>query len=367
MIDNSDVEAALAKGIISHDAALGIRNLAAERRAAPLADEEQFGSVVGLSDVMTSVGLVLLLGSAMLVTPMTALLLAPASWLFAEYVTRTRRLVLSSFILFGMFVISWSLICLAIAIVVPASHPLGPNTLPRSPLDLTPLRGVIIAFGTSMGCLLWWVRFRLPIAIAGMVMAGANVIVHLARMVAPESSAFCVSVMLVLIGIGMFVLAMAWDMSDVRRETARSDVAFWLHAMAGYQIACATYRLLFGVVGNPHGWGRLYAFAAQMPETWPAIVGLIVFVIFSWIALVVNRRSLIMSSIAFIAPALAQMMRQTGHAGPLFAAMLLGGFMLLLSVNWFKLRELALRKVPIYVRAQVPRVALTNTGVRPVL
>ena len=370
MVDGTDLEAAVRAGIIPAADADKLRNFSAERRGAPAAGEERFGFAGGLADIMTAIGILLLLGAAILFlggVPFAPAILAPVAWALAEHFTRRRKLTLTSIALFAIFVLAVALTLLAVAMTIP-----GPGhfqtIVPGKPavLVLPPLQSLVVAAGCAGACAAWWFRFRLPIAVAAGVMASANLLTHVMRMTIPEAPAGLVSVYLLLVGILMFLAAMWWDMSDIRRETRRSDVAFWLHAMAGYQIAGASFRLIFGVAGNPSGWDRLFSFTALPPQAGGAIFALLAFGAFCLLALAIDRRSLLMSSLVFVIPATSRLTGLPDMAGLLLAVMLAGALLLALSSFWTRLRIMVLARIPATVRAQLPRTAISSHGARPV-
>ena len=370
MVDGTDLEAAVRAGIVPADVADGLRNFAAQRRGSPAAGEERFGLAGGLADVMTAIGIFLLLGAAIALLgqiPFAPAILAPVAWALAEHFTRKRRLTLTSILLFAIFALAvcMSLLPVAMMLAEPGQFVALDHGL-HTPATLSPLQSLVVAAGAAGSCAAWWFRFRLPIAVAGCVMALVNILTHVMRIAIPDAPAGFVSVHLLLVGIFIFLAAMWWDMSDIRRETRRSDVAFWLHAMAGYQIAGASFRLIFGVAGDPVGWDRLLAFTALPPQAGGAILALLAFAAFCMLALAVDRRSLLMSSLAFVVPATARLTGLSGAGAMLVAVMAVGAVLLALSSFWTRLRALILARLPATVRAQLPRTALVNHGSRPV-
>jgi len=370
MVDETDLDAAVLSGVLTSAQAERLRNFSAERRGAPAADEERFGLVGGLADIMTAVGLGLLLGAALVllysITPIAAMLLVPLTWLLARHLTAKRRLTLTSFVLFGVYVLAVGMSLLALAWMVQPPSAVSITHLPTNPLGTTALQGVFIASATTIACLTWWRRFHLPIAYAAAVVAGINVITHLMRIAVPEAATASVSLYLLITGVAMLALAIWWDLSDIRRETRRADVAFWLHAIAGYQIAGASFRLIFGVEGNPEGWERRFAFSSLPPDAIGAVFALLLFTGFCAVALALDRRSLVMSSLIFVLPALARMTGLEGTPANLIAAMALGTLLLSIATLWMPLRALILGRLPIALRAQLPRTSLVNHGPRPV-
>lgn len=371
MVDGTDLEAAVRAGVVPGEVADKLRNFAAERRGASGASEESFGFARGLADIMTAIGTLLLLGAAILflgLVPFAPIVLAPIAWALAERFTRRRRLMLTSIVLFAIYALAVALTLVAVAMVMPeAGRP--PSTDPammRVPTMLSPLQSLVVATGCAWACAAWWFRFRLPIAVAACVMACVNILTHVMRLAIPEAPAGLVSVHLLLVGIGIFLMAMWWDMSDIRRETRRSDVAFWLHAMAGFQIAGASFRLIFGVTGNAAGWDRLFSFTALPPQAGGAVLAVLAFAAFCLLALAIDRRSLLISSLAFVIPATARLTGLSDMPGILIAAMLIGALLLGLSSFWNPLRAAIVERLPTAVRAQLPRTAVVNRGPRPV-
>jgi hypothetical protein len=370
MVDGTDLEAAVRAGVVPGHVADQLRNFAAERRGSPAAGEERFGLAGGLSDIMTAIGTFLLLGAAIAflgAIPFAPAILAPVAWALAEHFTRRRRLILTSMVLFAVFALAICLALLPVAMML--AEPPGSMSLDhglRTPAVLSPLQSLVVAAGAAGSCAAWWFRFRLPVAVAACVMALVNILTHVMRMAIPDAPAGFVSVHLLLVGIFIFLAAMWWDMSDIRRETRRSDVAFWLHAMAGYQIAGASFRLIFGVAGDPVGWERLFSFTALPPQAGGAILALLAFAAFCVLALAVDRRSLLMSSLAFAIPATSRLTGLSEMSGILAAFMLIGAVLLALSSFWTRLRALILAGLPATIRAQLPRTAIANHGSRPV-
>ena len=365
MLDNLDIEAAIRRGVITEETANRLRSLSAERRGVPAADEERFGLVGGFADVMATAGLLLLLApvvmGSFLVSPFAPFFLVPPIWGLAEYFTRRRRLTLTSFALFGLFVLAAAMGCAAVGMIAAGVDLWGPK-IPATPQTIPPIASLVTAAGIVMGGAAWWFRFRLPIAVAVTAVAGVNLAVHVLRLTAPAMPTAGVSILLLLIGFGLLAAALRCDMTDVRRETIRADVGFWLHAIAGFQVVGASYRLIFGVDGDPQGWDRLYAYTIQDPT--PAAIGaaLLLLVAFVLLSLAFDRRSLLTSGIAFLVPMLVR--TQPMLALPI--VMLFGLVLVVLSAGWTPLRAWILPLLPITVRAQLPRTEIQLLRSRPV-
>lgn len=366
MIGDDDLDAAVRSGAVAPEVALRLRNFAAERRGASTASEERFALVGGLADATVAAGLMLVLGVTATflasITPGAAVLVAPAAWAFAGHVTLGRRLMLSSFVLFGFWTISIMMFSLAVGLALLA--PGGQAAVPLTYMDLTPATSLVVTGGATAASLIWWRRFRLPIAWAGMTLAIVNAALHLIRLIAPDLPGVAVEVTSLLSGIALFVAAMWWDLSDIRRETRRADVAFWLHVMAGYGVSHQSFRLLFGVTGEAEGWGRLVSRTAQTPDAFGMCLALIILAVFALVSLAVDRRSLLLSSLAFLVPVFAASM---GGPTAMAALLLIAGIaLLMMGGNWTGIRAVLLKRLPKAVRAQLPRTELVQHRPRPV-
>jgi hypothetical protein len=162
----------------------------------------------------------------------------------------------------------------------------------------------------------------------------------------------------------LLVWAMWWDISDVRRETVRSDVAFWLHICAGFSIVKTSMTLLLGTNDNASGWWRAFSHPPS-PTAGDAVAVLALFAAFALVALVIDRRSLLTSGMFYAVPALGVLI---GGGAIMFAPALFitGVSLIVLAVQWLPWRERLLRLLPLAVSAQLPRPQLKAIGPRPV-
>ena len=136
---------------------------------------------------------------------------------------------------------------------------------------------------------------------------------------------------------------MYFDMSDPTRQTRRTDIAFWLHLLAAPLIVhplIAAFR---------HG---------AVLDTQTSLIVLGIFLVFGIISLVIDRRALLVSGLAYAGIALSALLRETGFAGiaGLTSATLLalGLFILLLSAGWQPLRNALLRLLPSALTQRLP-------------
>jgi len=201
----------------------------------------------------------------------------------------------------------------------------------RLNLDLPDRVDAIIMAGIGLvtAAATWahWRRFMVPITVA----AGSLALV--ATVIAVAFAAFglteqAVYPLALVGGIGVFALAMWWDISDRERRTRRSDVAFWLHLAAAPLIAHPIFHLL-GVLDN-----NVDAVRALL------VIGL--YLLFAFVALAVDRRALLVSSLAYVLYAMYALIQQTGavELSAALTAFVIGSALLTLSVFWHQMRTI---------------------------
>lgn len=355
MYEEADIDAGVRAGLLTATSAVALRKLTAKRRSADAISNERFGHVEGRSNVITAVAVGLSAGISSLFlifmfmgSPYAALSLIPILGC-AERFTRKQQLKLTSFVLFVNFAVAWAVTCFGLALLLP----FGPaSTNPQAQNVIAPLHGLVTAGGTALGCALYFKRYRLPVAYAAAAVAALNFVVHLLRIVTPDASALAVSLVLLLAGVALFVLALRWDRQDNGKKTLRTDVAFWLHAAAGFQIAGACFRLIVGVTGEPTGWDRLYSFTLNEFSATSAALLLIFAILFSGLSLAINRPPLLTSSVAFVLPALA-FLAGGGGLGWLTSLIVEVMIGLLLSASWPTMRRAFLAWLPVNIRAKL--------------
>ena len=341
MTANPGLEAAIAAGVIDRATAERLQPYLAANGVPPAdsvdPDDEKLRLVSGFNDIFVTIGIAMFLGALYFLLRSSGALaptmVAGASWGLAEFFTRKRRLALPSIVLLVTFVVS--VFFGAIDVLHPAS------VVPYN--DLTPPQMLLAAAAAAIAALLHWLRFHVPITIAAGVAALAGILLALCQIEAPQLlSSHPVAVFLPL-GLAIFALAMWFDMSDLTRQTRRTDIAFWLHLLAAPIIVHPI--LLTLSAGNTSLSG-----AAQ-------VVG--VFLCLAVVALVVDRRAILVSSLLYLAYAAGTLISATGvgDAAPAFSTLAVGAVVLMLSAAWKPLRRIFMGLIPASMRARLPRVA----------
>ncbi len=344
MYSEADLQAAVAAGVISHEAADAFRAYAAGMRAAPSADEEHFRLITGFNDIFVTIAAVLLLvaaaGIGNAIAPgVPGLLIAAAAWGLSEFFTRKRRMALPSIVLLLAFVGGV------------ASIPI--NILAESDPAMSDRTGALIGAGVGLlaAAAAWvhWRRFMVPITVAaGAAGIAGTVIALVLSAFAPSFGTQTDEVVLLPLvfaaGLAVFAFAMRWDMSDPARETRRSDVAFWLHLLAAPMIA----HPLFNWLGINDGENIGAAAALGV---------LAIYVLMGLVALAVDRRALLVSALAYVLVALTGLFREFGmvELNVAVTGLVIGSALLALSAFWSPIRTALIARLPGGMQTRLPR------------
>lgn len=348
MYSESDVASAVEAGVLTPAAANAFRNHVAAGRSAPAVDEEHFRLLSGFNDIFVAIAAMLMLvaagrigATAELLVPATApddfrggaaligggAAVAVLGWLLAEFFTRRRRMALPSIILLlafagGVFVALAGAIMMngeAVVLRLDMDSDIGRQRIAGS-------LGALAALVTAGATWLHWKRFMVPITVAVGAAALVGTVLALIFAFVPNADRG-LQPMLLVAGLFVFALAMRWDFSDRERRTRRSDVAFWLHLAAAPLIAHPVFHML-GV------------FDGEIPM---AIAGLVIilYIVFASVALAVDRRALLVSSLVYVLYAMYALFNQTGavELSAALAGLVIGSSLLTLSAFWQPMRR----------------------------
>jgi uncharacterized membrane protein YfcA len=348
MYSEDDLEAAVVAGVVDRPTVERMRVFLAQSHRTTLVDEEHFRLISGFNDIFVSIASILLLvalgwigqaiplGMAEGPRPLGGLLVAAASWGLAEVFTARRRMALPSILLLAGFVGG---LFEATGSVFGAVY----DVAGRSP-NGTVVGSLMLAGSAAVaavGAYIHWRRFHVPITIAAG--AGALVAVALGLLAAAVPDApNHLTLPAFIAGLCVFAFAMRWDMSDPRRETRRSDVAFWLHLLAAPLIVHPVFAMM-GLLDGGVGLGG-------------AGVVVLLYVVLGLVALAIDRRALMVSALAYVLYALSALFREFGalSLNVALTALVLGSALLLLSAYWTLVRSAVLALLPAGVRAKLP-------------
>ncbi len=352
MIREEDLEAAVTEGIIDRAQAVRLAHLARLRRAADPTgagaaepatvdpDDERFRLIGGFNDVFVAIGVVLLAGALLGLARILgfsdafAVTAAVAAWGLSEIFARRMRLALPSILLAAMFAAS----------IAAVAGLFGGGAVRAGPI---PSAGIAASVGFAVAALLHHWRFRVPIDVALATCGGLGALLTALFTAMPSLGRDALNPILIASGLAVFAFALVLDMSDPERRTRRSDSAFWLHLMAAGLIVHPIFQ---GLVGGFRGIG-----------TGEALLILALFAVLGLVALVIDRRALLVSALSYAGFAIAYLISQsvsTNLALPL-ALLGLAILVLALSAGWRRLRGALLPHLPLgRLRERLPPIEL---------
>ncbi len=359
MYSESDLEAAAAAGALTPQQVASFRDYVASSRHMPVVDEEHFRLLTGFNDIFVAIAAGILLVAMAWIghyippnvdvdgpSPFSGLLVALTAWGLAEFFTRQRRMALPSILLLLAFVGG-----VFAASVFGLVTMIGEDNLQSGQsAALVFAAGAAIATAAAW---LHWRRFRVPITVAAGVLAAvalvlgllASVLVGDSQQISDERLEQIRSVLegsALLLGVGVFLLAMWWDGSDPRRETRRSDVAFWLHLLAAPLIV----HPIFSLLGLTEG----------QASTLDGVAVILLYVLLGLVALAIDRRALLVSALAYVLYALNSLFETYGvvELNVALTALVIGSALLLLSAFWTNARRAVVRPLPEGLQARLP-------------
>ncbi|ATE66711.1 hypothetical protein [Rhizorhabdus dicambivorans] len=349
MYSESDIDGAVEAGALSREAATALRAHVAGQRAMPAVDEESFRLLTGFNDIFVSIAAVLMLVATGWIGNMIRLLapehgpspfigfaVAATAWGLAEYFTRERRMALPSIILLlayagGLF--------LGFAVLIGVTFGLE-HDHEQNERVLAMIVAAAAAL-TAGGVWLHWRRFMVPITVAAGAATLAGVLMALVVAAVPTIGGHILKLLLVA-GLGVFSLAMWWDMSDRTRTTRRSDVAFWLHLLAAPMIVHPIFAMM----------GMLEGTAAPAQASFVILI----YIALGFVALAIDRRALMVSALVYVLYALSSLIEQSGAVDLSFGltALIIGSALLLLSAFWTVARRHVVGLLPDDLALRLP-------------
>jgi hypothetical protein len=339
MYSDTQIDAAVAAGAISADAAAALRVHVQGLQTAPMADEENFRLISGFNDIFVAIaGILVLVGGAWLGSAVFAGLGAAAvaalAWGMAEYFTLRRRMALPSILFLLAFVGG---VFMTVAVLV------GVGFSSYSESSTEALFLAVAAAASAVAAFLHWKRFKVPITVAAGATSLGGIVVFLIVAAVPKADNFIVWIFF-LFGLALFAFAMRWDMQDPARQTRKSDVAFWLHLAAAPMIVHPIFVSL--------------GMRSSEPSALAALAVLGIYVLIGAIALIVDRRALMVSALSYVLFAVIALFQQFGMVdlNVAIAILVIGSGLLLLSAFWNKMRGLLLPLVPAGWREKLPAV-----------
>ena len=350
MISEKALRLAVDRAVLTSDQANALIAIGHETAAAefePAEDREKLRFIAGFGDIFVVIGIALFLGAAGYflfdLGGLTAFWigLTLLSLALSELFTRRRRMAFPSIVLLLIFAIS-SFFSVNVLITAFSSALTGnPNKDFGLRLE-SPASIGLAALAAAVLIALHYRRYHVPITIAAGAAGLALALFALLGALAPDTVSRFAGWVILLLGIAVFTLAMRFDQSDLRRETRRTDIAFWLHLLAAPMIVHSFMQIAFGGLGE---------------VTLGKAIGLIiVFALLSVLALLIDRRAILVSALIYAGVAFGTLFKQTALVSATIPASLLvlGAFILGLSSGWQPLRRAAMAALPPSLRSRLP-------------
>ncbi len=368
MLKMSDLQAAVAEGIISQDQAERLRDFANRLSGAggeameftQDTRDEPFRLLRGFRDFFIAIGIVIFaigvtslafgyLGGSMdiesLFQDSSALRLRVALTMFglvafgivlAEWITRHQRLPLASLVTSLAFAF-WSALFLATAVAV-----VWPDLNSREQL----MNGVVwwlLFAGGILGMVGFYWRYRLPFALLPLAVSSVGLVYMLIQAtLEPGWTDLHARITIGALGFLAFLAAMWFDMKDPLRVTRFAECGFWLHLLAAPMMV---HSLLLG----------------QSGDTPNLALTLGTMGVLSLVALLIDRRALLVAGLSYLAIAIGQIVSGSELlVGMEFAitASVLGGAVLCLGLGWAPIRRAVIAIVPFEgLKSRLPPIA----------
>ena len=306
-MNREKLEAAASQGIISDDQVEALLSFFASRNAVSNHAEEPLRFVRGVGDIFITLGVmfVAIAAAQISLSPLWNMLPALIFVAAAEWLIRVRRLVLP-----GVAVFMSLLYFCSEALQASLGSPFGNNS------------------NTSISVLLllsavFYARYRLPFTLLPIALGCIALVSSLLEIDIRSANSVAI-----VYGLLIFVVAMWLDSRDIERKTVSSDSAFWLHLLAAPLIV---HGVMFTLLVS--------ADAAAYKN----IAILVFFSSFFLLALYVDRRALLVSSLSY---AIYAVVKLSGSSLfnienlTLFAFVGLGLVIVLFGVYWQGIRSL---------------------------
>jgi hypothetical protein len=340
MVENNmareDLNRAVAAGVIDQGTAARLAAFWAlpAESASFDSEDEHLRLVTGFGDIFVAIGLVLFLGALVFLThdkswfvPSFAVMVA--AWILAELFTRIRRQALPSILL---------LLAFAGAVFM--------GVISLLPGDVEAEGIAVAGLATGGAVALHWLRFRVPVTVAAACAAATAVIVGIIGAFIPNIVGVFNGLIFLPMGLAIFAFAMYFDTSDLARRTRRTDIAFWLHALAAPMVVHPVMQNIM---------------KGDTPGVMEAALTVLVFLCLSLVALIVDRRAMLVSSLIYLNYAIYSML-EAGDALPStsMVVLLVGAIVLAMSFAWRPLRAFLLKLLPAAISGRVPSAHLTS-------
>jgi hypothetical protein len=179
---------------------------------------------------------------------------------------------------------------------------------------------------TSATSLVFYLRYQMPFSL--LPLAGGLVAIAVIQI---GANILANPIIISGLGLVVFAIAMWFDIRDTKRQTHLSDSAFWLHLLASPLIVHGT---MVSMLASDQAW-------AQVLDK--EIFILIFFIGFLLLALLLDRRAMLISTQIYMIYALTQLFAGQLNSTQntlIYIMMALGFFIIFFGTYWYKARRL---------------------------
>jgi len=362
MLNKDMLADAVSKGIIEPEQADALNRLEstpaqhpelAQKADLDAEDDEGFRFISGFNDIFLALGVVMVLygitlsgiGIGIGGHAITGLILWGLAEVFASWLKRS----LPSMIVAAAFVYHM----LSLASIYLYGVELEDSALFIGWPDINILLPLFMA-GIATA-LVFYARFKLPFALFLTGIQIIAVVVLLTTKNLDQNTVSFVISMVFITGIVLFMLAMWFDTSDRLRQTRLSDNAFWLHLLASPLIVHSImWQSAIWIVGYERTNSLI-----GLEEIAPTLAGLVlvIFLFLMSVALIIDRKAMLVSSLIYVSIAVTYFITQQGDAlgAASFTPVLIGGAIIALGIGWRPLRQILFTILPLgFIEARLP-------------
>ena len=324
LLRRPDLDAAVAAAIITRSQADALEAFAMGRAGRPHASDERFVVVNNFAEVFVSIGIMILIAAALVTlrsvptgTPQLAVAggAAALAWLLAEFIVFRRRMMAPSIV---------SVLGVAFFVGTAVSVARHGSTHLWSAAEVQ--AAALVALGLGL------VRFRVPFLV--LPLAASLAFLAVDRTGGPF--------LFVMAGCGLLFLAVAvmFDLRDPARVKRDSQFAFWLYVAGSPLLVHPLFWTVLSTVRN----GKLGDSGLV------AVVIVLVAAVVTLFGLLLDRRSPVISTLAYVAIAVATVLVRLGAGSAVTLGLTLaviGCYVIVLGVGWRAVRAAVLSRLPL--------------------
>ncbi|MBB2685323.1 UNVERIFIED_ORG: hypothetical protein GGD47_002911 [Rhizobium etli] len=307
-------------------------------------DTETPRFVRGFHDMLITIGVVVALAGLWGLSALYAVL--PAIIVLSEILVRRQRLALPAVSL-TIALFCWT--CLLMSRFFPPWTP----TATSFGAEATQF---VAGFPIILGA--YYARYRVPLSLALCIMSVLafvlTLLLRLAQWASGNPAFFLdhpavLALVALICAVGLFALALYFDLGDRLRRTTRSDIAFWLHLGAAPALLYSTVSLL------SFGADTRIVDVANMSSRTPVVVATVAALML--LGLIIDRRAFVTSGLLSLGVAIFGVFRQGSATVDTYiftTLIIVGAIVLIIGTGWMPLRRLVLRTLPPAIANRLP-------------